>query len=213
MENSMIPAAGKRRDPEQRFRESMQLYDAAIRSMRTRLEVLDNDFRVRYDRNPIHHIDTRLKSPSSIAKKLERKGLPVTVDAAEENLTDIAGVRVVCNYIEDIYSIAELLIRQSDVELVRRSDYISGPKESGYRSLHLVLRIPVYLTSHTELVPVEIQIRTIAMDFWASLEHELRYKSENSASADLRERLRACAETSAALDMEMQRIFHEIRDQ
>ena len=178
--------------------------------MRTKLEVLDNEFRVRYARNPIHHIDSRLKSPSSMMEKLERKGLPQTVEAAEENLTDIAGVRIVCNYLEDIYHIRSLLLHQRDVELVRERDYIKNPKESGYRSLHLIIRIPVFLSSHTELVPVEVQIRTIAMDFWASLEHQLRYKSDQETTRQLRIRLQKCAEISASLDIEMQEIYREI---
>lgn len=194
----------------QQYRELMQLYEGAIREVRTKLEVLDAEFRVRYDRNPIHHIDARLKTPSSIAEKLARKGLPPTLDAAEEHLTDIAGVRIVCNYLEDIYRIAEFLTRQSDVELVRRRDYIQEPKESGYRSLHLVVRIPVFLSSHTELVPVEVQIRTIAMDFWATLEHQLRYKSDQEATRQLRRRLKQCADDSARLDREMQDIYTEL---
>lgn len=194
----------------QQYRELMQLYDAAVREVRTKVEILDAEFRVRYARNPIHHIDTRLKSPASIAEKLRRKGLPQTLESIEENLTDIAGVRIVCNYLEDIYHIADLLTRQHDVELVRRRDYIRAPKESGYRSLHLVVRIPVFLSSHTELVPVEIQIRTIAMDFWASLEHQLRYKSDHETTQKLRVRLQKCAEASARLDREMQDIYREI---
>jgi len=194
----------------QQYRELMQLYDAAVREVRTKVEILDAEFRVRYARNPIHHIDTRLKSPASIAEKLRRKGLPQTLEAIEQNLTDIAGVRIVCNYLEDIYHIANLLTRQHDIELVRRRDYIQEPKESGYRSLHLVIRIPVFLSSHTELVPVEIQIRTIAMDFWASLEHQLRYKSDQETTQKLRMRLQKCAEASARLDQEMQSIYQEI---
>jgi len=194
----------------QQYRELMQLYDAAVREVRTKVEILDAEFRVRYARNPIHHIDTRLKSPASIAEKLRRKGLPQTLEAIEQNLTDIAGVRIVCNYLEDIYHIANLLTRQHDIELVRRRDYIQEPKESGYRSLHLVIRIPVFLSSHTELVPVEIQIRTIAMDFWASLEHQLRYKSDQETTRQLRRRLQKCAEISASLDIEMQDIYREI---
>ena len=194
----------------QQYRELMQLYDAAVREIRTKVEILDAEFRVRYARNPIHHIDTRLKSPASIVEKLSRKGLPQTLEAIEQNLTDIAGVRIVCNYVEDIYHIADLLLRQRDVELVRRRDYIQEPKESGYRSLHLVIRIPVFLSSHTELVPVEVQIRTIAMDFWATLEHQLRYKSDQETTQKLRRRLQRCAEQSALLDQEMQSIYQEI---
>lgn len=208
MIDTLIPVGGMTFG--QQYRELMQLYDAAVREVRTKVEILDSEFRVRYARNPIHHIDTRLKSPASIAEKLRRKGLPQTLENIEQHLTDIAGVRIVCNYLEDIYHIADLLVRQRDVELVRRRDYIENPKESGYRSLHLVIRIPVFLSSHSELVPVEIQIRTIAMDFWASLEHELHYKNEHDANEALKLRLKLCAETSAALDEEMQSIYQEI---
>jgi len=195
---------------QQKYMEMVQLYDSAIREVRTKVEILDAEFRVRYAHNPIHHIDSRLKSPSSIVEKLARKGLPRTLNAAEEHLYDIAGVRIICNYIEDIYRIADLLIRQPDIELVRQRDYIKEPKPSGYRSLHLVVRVPVFLSSHTELVPVEVQIRTIAMDFWASLEHQLRYKSDQETTARLRARLLRCAEISAGLDLEMQDIYREI---
>ncbi|MBR6766741.1 MAG: GTP pyrophosphokinase family protein [Clostridia bacterium] len=202
----LIPDAGAM----QRFMELTQLYDAAIREVRTKLEILDREFQVRYARNPIHHIESRLKSPHSIAEKLERKGLPRTIDAAEKHLLDIAGVRIICNYVQDIYHVSDLLTRQRDVETVLRKDYIAEPKGNGYRSLHLVVRIPVFLSSHTELVPVEIQIRTIAMDFWASLEHELRYKSDQETNEALKLRLKLCAETSAQLDEEMQSIYQEI---
>lgn len=208
MNNTLIPTGNMNFG--QQYRELMQLYDAAVREVRTKVEILDAEFRVRYARNPIHHIDTRLKSPASIVEKLNRKGLPQTLEAIEQNLTDIAGVRIVCNYVEDIYHIAELLLRQRDVELVRKRDYIQNPKESGYRSLHLVIRIPVFLSSHTELIPVEIQIRTIAMDFWATLEHQLRYKSDQETTQKLRRRLQNCAEKSAWLDREMQSIYQEI---
>ena len=211
MDNAMmIPEVPSAEDFQQQYREMMQLYSAAVREVRTKVEILDEEFRTRYARNPIHHIDSRLKSPQSMMKKLARKGLPQTLEAAEANLYDIAGVRIVCNYLDDIYHIADLLQRQRDVELVKRRDYIESPKESGYRSLHLVIRIPVFLSSHTELVPVEIQIRTIAMDFWASLEHQLRYKSNHETTQQLRRRLQHCAEASAALDREMQDIYREI---
>lgn len=196
---------------QRQFLEMSHLYDAAIREVRTKLEILDREFSILYASNPIHHIDSRLKSPRSIIGKLERKGLPVTIESAEANLQDIAGVRIVCNYIDDIYRLAELLVRQQDLELVVQKDYIRNPKPNGYRSLHLVLRVPVYLSSHTELVPVEVQIRTIAMDFWASLEHQLRYKSDVEATAALKGRLKRCAEQSAALDVEMQSIYREVR--
>ena len=211
MDNAMmIPDTPTAAAFQQQYREMMQLYSAAVREVRTKVEILDEEFRTRYAHNPIHHIDSRLKSPQSMMKKLARKGLPQTLEAAEANLNDIAGVRIVCNYLDDIYRIADLLQRQRDVEFVHRRDYIENPKESGYRSLHLVIRIPVFLSSHTELVPVEIQIRTIAMDFWASLEHQLRYKSNHETTQQLRRRLQHCAEASAALDREMQDIYREI---
>ena len=199
------------RDLQQQFLEMSHLYDGAIREIRTRLEILDREFNIRYASNPIHHIDSRLKSPRSIIEKLQRKGWPVSVESAEEHLNDIAGVRIVCNYIDDIYRLANMLVRQQDLELVCQKDYIRNPKPNGYRSLHLVLRVPVFLSSHTELVPVEVQIRTIAMDFWASLEHQLRYKSDVEATAPLKDRLQRCAEQSAALDVEMQSIYREMR--
>ena len=211
MDNAMmIPDTPTAAAFQQQYREMMQLYSAAVREVRTKVEILDEEFRTRYAHNPIHHIDSRLKSPQSMMKKLARKGLPQTLEAAEANLNDIAGVRIICNYLEDIYRIADLLQRQRDVEFVHRRDYIQNPKESGYRSLHLVIRIPVFLSSHTELVPVEVQIRTIAMDFWASLEHQLRYKSNHETTQQLRRRLQHCAEASAALDREMQDIYREI---
>ena len=211
MDNAMmIPDTPTAAAFQQQYREMMQLYSAAVREVRTKVEILDEEFRTRYAHNPIHHIDSRLKSPQSMMKKLARKGLPQTLEAAEANLNDIAGVRIICNYLEDIYRIADLLQRKRDVEFVHRRDYIENPKESGYRSLHLVIRIPVFLSSHTELVPVEVQIRTIAMDFWASLEHQLRYKSNHETTQQLRRRLQHCAEASAALDREMQDIYREI---
>ena len=199
------------REQQQQFLEMSHLYDGAIREIRTKLEILDREFNIRYASNPIHHIDSRLKSPRSIIEKLQRKGWPVSVESAEEHLNDIAGVRSVCNYIDDIYRLANMLVRQQDLELVCQKDYIRKPKPNGYRSLHLVLRVTVFLSSHTELVPVEVQIRTIAMNFWASLEHQLRYKSDVEATAPLKDRLQRCAEQSAALDVEMQSIYREMR--
>ena len=186
------------------------VYSAAIREINARLETLNNEFSYRNRHNPIHHIESRVKSMPSIIKKLRTIGAPISMSSAKKHLHDIAGVRVVCRYVDDIYRIADLLQRQRDVEFVHRRDYIESPKESGYRSLHLVIRIPVFLSSHTELVPVEVQIRTIAMDFWATLEHQLRYKSNHETTQQLRRRLQHCAEASAALDREMQDIYREI---
>ena len=187
-----------------------QLYNSAIKEIKTKLEILDDEFQVKYDHNPIHHMEYRLKSPKSIVEKLEKKNLNISTAAIKENLTDIAGVRVICNYIDDIDRIADLLTRQDDITLIRRRDYIAEPKENGYRSLHLIVSVPVFLAESTQKVPVEIQIRTIAMDFWASLEHELKYKAQDEISAELRLRLKNCAESITLLDAEMQSIYKDI---
>lgn len=189
-----------------------QLYRAAIKEMRTKLEILDEAFQVRYDHNPIHHIEYRLKSPQSILGKLRKKGLPVSTDSIWENLTDVAGVRVICNYIDDVYRVAELLLKQDDISLVRVRNYIDYPKENGYRSLHLIVSVPIYLAEKTEHVNAEVQIRTIAMDFWASLEHQLKYKAQDDVSQDLRRRLKVCADSIAALDIEMQSIHKDLQN-
>ncbi|MCI7758601.1 MAG: GTP pyrophosphokinase family protein [[Eubacterium] saphenum] len=194
-----------------KFIELEHLYDSAIREVKTKLEILDSEFRTKYSYNPIHHIEDRLKSPESMFKKLQRQNLPFTVESVRENLFDIAGVRVICNYIEDIYQVADLLTAQDDVTLIKRKDYIANPKANGYRSLHLVIETPVYLSEQKELVNVEVQIRTIAMDFWASLEHELKYKTDTEVSAELAEQLRVCAETIAQTDLKMQQIYRTLK--
>jgi putative GTP pyrophosphokinase len=181
-----------------------QIYGSAIREVTTKLEVLNDEFSMIHDRNPIHHIESRLKTPQSMISKLARKNLDITVDSLKRHLTDIAGVRVICYYIDDIYMIAKLLSGQDDVKVLRRSDYIQSPKENGYRSLHLVITAPVYLSNRKENVPVEIQIRTVAMDFWASLEHQIRYKKDQAISPGVLDELRNCASDIAAIDKKMQ---------
>lgn len=193
------------------FVELEHLYESAIREVKTKLEILDSEFKTKFDYNPIHHIEDRLKSPQSMLEKLQRKGLPFNCDAARATLNDIAGVRVICNYIEDIYTVADLLTMQDDVRLIKKKDYIESPKPNGYRSLHLVIETPVYLSDRKELVNVEVQIRTIAMDFWASLEHELKYKTDTEVSADLAQQLKSCAETIAATDKQMQDIYRTLK--
>ena len=194
----------------QEYQAMRQLYNGAIREITTKLENLDDEFSTRYAHNPIHHMESRLKSLKSIVGKLQRKGLPLTLASAQKELYDIAGVRVICNYIDDIYDLADMLCGQGDVALLRRRDYIQEPKPNGYRSLHLTVRIPVFLSTGSVGVPVEIQIRTIAMDFWASLEHQLRYKAEHTVPPSLRAQLKACAEESAALDLRMQEIYRQL---
>lgn len=193
------------------FAERMQIYRAGIKEIRTKLEILDEEFQTKFSYNPIQHIESRLKSPQSIVKKVKAKGLPVTVESMSANITDIAGIRVVCNYLDDIYRVADLLTNQDDVTLIRVRDYIKNPKPSGYKSLHLIVEVPIFLSTGPIPIPVEIQIRTIAMDFWASLEHKLRYKTGNDVSPDLRKRLKKCADRISELDVEMQDIHTEIQ--
>ena len=152
----------------------LNLYDSAVKQLRLKFEVLNNEFSVTYARNPIRHIESRLKSPESIVAKLRKRGKPLTIASAMENINDIAGVRVVCRYIDDVYAVADMLLRQPDITLVKMQDYIKTPNYNGYRSLHLDLKVPVYFSDRTEYVLAEVQIRTVAMDFWASLEHDIR---------------------------------------
>ncbi len=194
-----------------KFSTRMQLYSGGIKEIRTKLEILDDEFKAKFSYNPIHHIDSRLKSMPSIVKKVKAKGLEVSIDTISENITDIAGIRVICNYIDDIYRVADMLTQQDDVKLLRVRDYIKNPKPAGYRSLHLIVEIPVFLSTGPVPVPVEIQIRTIAMDFWASLEHKLKYKTRNEVDDDLRERLKICSDEISRLDCEMQDIHTAIR--
>lgn len=195
-----------------RFIEMEHLYESAIREVKTKLEILDSEFRTKFSYNPIHHIESRLKSPQSIFGKLQSKGFPISAESVRENILDFAGVRVICNYIDDIYTVSDLLTAQDDVHLIKLKDYIKNPKPNGYRSLHLVIETPVYLSDSKESVNVEVQIRTIAMDFWASLEHELKYKTDAEVSAELAEQLRECAETIAATDVKMQQIYKTLKE-
>lgn len=197
-------------DTLQEFLVLQQLYDAGIKEVRTKLEILDDEFKIRHDHNPIHHMEYRLKSVNSILGKLEKRGLEVSLDSIVSNLTDIAGVRVICNYVSDVYKIADLLIKQSDIKVICKKDYIKHPKENGYRSLHLVVQVPIFLAEKVEPVNVEIQIRTIAMDFWASLEHHLRYKADNEVPDGIRTELLECAKTISNLDYKMQGIHEEL---
>ena len=180
-------------------------YHAAIKEVSTKLEVLDNEYSVRYDYNPIHHMQCRIKSIESIMEKIERKGWPKEIESVYK-ITDFAGVRVICNYIDDIYTVEESLMRQDDIKLLKRKDYIKNPKESGYRSLHLVVEVPIFLSDRTYHMPVEIQIRTIAMDTWASLEHELKYKSRKDLPGYVVQELKNCAKSMAEIDASMERI-------
>lgn len=188
-----------------------QSYNAAMSEVSTKLEILDEEFQVHHERNPIHHIECRLKSPRSCIEKLSRRGLPLSIESMGENLYDIAGIRVICNYIEDVYTVEKLLVQQADIEQILRKDYIAAPKDNGYRSLHLVLTVPVFLSEGTQTIPVEIQLRTIAMDYWASLEHHLRYKNNDQDVEEYQAPLRDCAKRLAEIEADMQEIFSKIR--
>lgn len=186
------------------------LYSAAIQFMNVRLETLANEFRISHRNNPIHHIESRVKSVRSIMRKLRKQGIPVSMTNAKKNLHDLAGVRVVCCYTRDIFTIADLIKSQDDIQLIAEKDYIKMPKENGYRSLHLVVDVPVYLSGAKLFIPVEVQIRTVAMDFWASLEHNLRYKAQEEVPASIVEELKKCADVITETDFRMEQIAHAV---
>lgn len=190
----------------------MSYYECAIMEIETKFRVLNHELSLEYDNNPIESIKTRVKSYDSILKKIRRKNIPLNLQAIEENLKDIAGVRVICSFPDDIYKLAESFLKQDDITLIERKDYIKNPKPSGYRSLHLIVQVPIFLQNEKNMVNVEVQFRTIAMDFWASLDHKMRYKKELSDEEVeiLQEELYDCAKQSAALDERMQRIRDRI---
>lgn len=193
------------------FVELDHLYSSALKEISTKLDILDDNFNHIYKHNPIHHMERRVKEMTSLVKKLQRKGLTIDAETAKTNILDIAGIRVVCNYLEDIYVIEKLLLKQEDVKLLKRKDYIEHPKENGYRSLHIVVSIPVFLADRVEATPVEIQIRTIGMDMWASLEHKIRYKN-NTNTEDYKDKLKECAVEISDVEAKMQTIHSEIQD-
>ena len=190
----------------------MAYYRCAIMEVETKFNVLNEEFSLEYDRNPIETIKTRLKSTESIIKKLVRRNFPLTVDSIEANLNDIAGVRVVCSFLEYIYLLADCLLQQDDVKLIQVKDYIKNPKPNGYRSLHLIIEIPIFLKDEKKDMRVEVQLRTIAMDFWASLDHKLSYKKDipEEEAKLLRQELLECAQISADLDVRMGEIKNRI---
>ncbi|MCR5702925.1 MAG: GTP pyrophosphokinase family protein [Lachnospiraceae bacterium] len=192
----------------QAFQEMEMMYACAIREVQTKAEVLNDEMSVRYHRNPISSITSRVKKPESIAQKLYKKGLPFTVEAIMTNLTDVAGVRIICEFIDDIYSIAAMIAMQDDLKLVNIKDYIKYPKPNGYRSYHMIVEIPVFFSKGKTPMRVEIQIRTMAMDFWASLDHELKYKKNIAPEEEemIANELLACAERIAETDEIMQQI-------
>jgi putative GTP pyrophosphokinase len=187
------------------WQQLMAYYRCAIMEVETKFRVLNEQFSLQYDRNPIESIKSRIKSVDSIVRKVRNKHIPITMESIQENIRDIAGVRIVCSFHDDIYRLADCLLQQDDISLVERKDYILNPKESGYRSLHLIVQVPIFLENEKRLMYVEVQLRTIAMDFWASLEHKLRYKKDipEEQMEELSKRLYNCAQKSAELDREM----------
>ena len=183
------------------------LYRSALKVAMTQVEILDEEFASLYDHSPIHHIEYRIKTLDSIIDKLRRRGYEVTIDNIYAHIHDVAGIRVICNYLDDIYYLRSLLTRSESFKVLRETDYIKTPKDTGYRSLHLVVEVPIVISEGTLKLPVEIQLRTIAMDMWASLEHELRYKSPRKFSKDDAYRLRLCSDAISEVDREMQNIY------
>lgn len=185
------------------FVKLMSYYKCAMMEIETKFNVLNEEYSLTHDRNPISTIKTRLKKPASIFEKLERRGFEVSVASIENNLNDVAGVRVICSFPEDVYTLAGALLQQDDVKLIVMKDYISKPKENGYRSLHIIVEIPIFLAQEKRMMKVEIQLRTIAMDFWASLEHQLCYKKDVDFTKEMADELFECAKISAELDLRM----------
>ena len=185
------------------FARLMSYYKCAMMEIETKLNVLNEEFSLRFDRQPISSIHTRLKQPISSHGKLVARGLPLTVESIEHNLNDIAGIRVICSFEDDVYKMAEALLKQDDITLIQKKDYIQNPKPNGYRSLHLIVEVPIFLEHEKRIMRAEVQLRTIAMDSWASLEHQLRYKKNNGFDQNMTAELQRCAELSAELDARM----------
>ena len=188
----------------------MSYYKCAMMEIETKFNVLNEEFSLQHDRNPISSVKCRLKSPGSIVNKIKKNGLPYNLEVVEEHIRDVAGVRVCCAFIEDVYMLADALLNQDDVVLLEKKDYIANPKPNGYRSLHLIVEIPIFLANEKRKMKVEIQLRTIAMDFWASLEHQLRYKKDFEFTQSMADELLSCAELSAALDRKMDALRDQV---
>lgn len=217
MENKDILHIDSLQDPLLReqyddFTKLMAYYRCAMMEIETKFNVLNQEFSLRLDRNPISSIKSRMKTPASIREKLTRRGIPVTVENIEQHLNDVAGVRVICAFPEDVRTLSKALLQQDDVELIEKKDYILNPKKNGYRSLHLIVTVPIYLAHEKRRMRVEIQLRTIAMDFWASLEHQLRYKKNVEFTEEMAKELKFCADLSAELDRRMDHLRESVQE-
>ena len=202
-ENIFLPIASDALNITEQYNQIVFFYQAGICQLTAKLEILRQEFQACKDRNPIENIETRVKSPESIKGKMERRGFPLTVSSMVKNIMDIAGIRVVCPFISDVYYIAEFLLNQEEIQI---KDYIKDPKENGYRSLHLIVMVTVYFSDHKCNVPVEIQLRTIAMEFWATLEHQLRYKKNRNHLENMQKQLKQCADLVTTADYKMQQL-------
>ena len=201
-------------DQVDQWRSVMFLYDSALKKVNTKIEILNNEFVSRYDYNPIEHIKSRLKTAESIVKKLKKDGYEVSIENMMERLSDIAGIRIICSFTSDIYQIADMIASQGDVTVLHVKDYIKNPKPNGYRSYHMIIEIPVFFSDSKKPIRVEVQIRTIAMDFWASLDHQLKYKkSFIDDNGEISEELKQCAEVIAGTDVKMLEIRKKIEAQ
>ncbi|MBQ7950326.1 MAG: GTP pyrophosphokinase family protein [Clostridia bacterium] len=193
-----------------KFSDILMMYQCAIREVRTKFEILNDDLALHNNRNPIEMIKSRVKKPQSILEKLKRRGLELSIPSVLENLNDVAGIRVICSFVDDIYKVAEMFTRQDDVTLLQVKDYIKNPKPNGYRSYHMIVEIPVFFADRKQPVKVEVQLRTIAMDFWASLEHGMKYKKDMPEAEEVIAELKSCADIIAATDLRMQAINERI---
>lgn len=190
----------------------MAYYRCAMMEIETKFNVLNEEYSTENDRNPISAIKTRLKSPRSIAEKMKKRGFQLSPDSIWENINDVAGVRVICSFTDDVYELAEALLKQDDITLVERKDYIKNPKPGGYRSLHIIVEIPIFLSREKRMIKVEIQLRTMAMDFWASLEHQMRYKKDTVFTEEMADELLNCAQISAELDSRMNGLWNTVKN-
>ena len=194
------------------FNELMNRYDSAIKEVTTKLEILKNDFQIHNNRDCITAIQARIKTPVSILKKINKKGLPPNLDSIRHALNDVAGIRVICSYIDDIYMLADKLSAQDDIRILQIKDYIKHPKSNGYRSYHIIMEVPVFFSESKELIRVEIQIRTVAMDFWASLEHDMKYKKDILSCEDIIKGLKECADTIHQTDLRMMELRNQLSE-
>ncbi len=193
-----------------KFRQFMMMYNCAMKEVKTKFEILNDELSTMHNRNPIEMIKSRIKSPESIIEKLYRKDFPISIESVLENVNDVAGIRVICSFIDDIYEVAHMFASQDDVRLIEIKDYIKNPKENGYRSYHMIVEVPVFFTNRKQYMRVEVQLRTIAMDFWASLEHKMRYKKDIANADEIFDELRLCADIIAKTDTKMQNINKRI---